>query len=214
MGKAKTPSFVTELPLKVGPAQERALLVRLDCARQVYNACLGESLKRLKLLRESKAYRAARWLSKGPKGSPQAEARSRAFRRARAAVGFREYDLHAYAAQFNHCWIGAHLDINTIQKLATRAFDAVDDYALGKHGKPRYRVMLIDNQQTCRECQRGIVADKTLKLFLYSQCQVKNLVPCPYHEQVITTGKYRIDVILELVFLKNRVHIALEKPLQ
>jgi putative transposase len=136
---AESSPFVTELSLKISSAQERALLVRLDCARQVYNACLGESLKRLKLLRESKAYRAARKLPKGPKGSPQAKTRERAFRRARAAVGFREYDLHTYAAQFNHCWIGEHLDINTIQKLATRAFSAVNEYALGKHGKPRFK---------------------------------------------------------------------------
>jgi hypothetical protein len=40
MGRAKTPSFVTEIPLLVSPAEERILLSRLEAARQVYNACL------------------------------------------------------------------------------------------------------------------------------------------------------------------------------
>ena len=139
MGRAKTPSFVTELPLQVSSAQERTLLVRLDAARQVYNACLGESLKRLDLLRQSKAYQATRKLPRGSKKSHQAKERTRAFGKANAAVGFREYDLHAYSAQFNHCWIGDHLDINTIQTLATRAFKAVQQYAFGRRGRPRFK---------------------------------------------------------------------------
>lgn len=139
MGKAKTPSFITEIPLQASLSQEKRLLARLEAARQVYNACLGESLKRLALLRQSKAYQAARKLPRGAKGSPQAKARTCAFRDANAAVGFREYDLHAYAGQFNHCWIGQHLDIHTIQKLATRAFKAVQQYAFGKRGRPRFK---------------------------------------------------------------------------
>jgi hypothetical protein len=51
MAKAKTPSFVSEYELRVGPGQASTLRVRMDAARQVYNACLGESLKRLGLLR-------------------------------------------------------------------------------------------------------------------------------------------------------------------
>jgi transposase len=139
MGKAKTPSFITEIPLQASPSHEKRLLARLEAARQVYNACLGESLKRLALLRQSKAYQAARKMPRGPKRSRRAKARTRAFRNANTAVAFREYDLHAYAGQFNHCWIGQHLDINTIQKLATRAFKAVQQYAFGKRGRPRFK---------------------------------------------------------------------------
>jgi putative transposase len=139
MGRAKTPSFVTELALRLDPSQERRLLARLEAARQVYNACLGESLKRLRLLRQSKAYRAARKMPRGPKGSKIAKARTKKFRQTKATVGFREYDLHAYAAQFNHCWLGEHLDIHVIQKLATRAFQAVQQYAFGKRGRPRFK---------------------------------------------------------------------------
>jgi putative transposase len=146
MPKAKTESFITELPLVVSPADEKRLLARLEAARQVYNACLGESLKRLGLLRQSKAQQAAKKMPRGRtgKGATQkqremAKTRAQAFRKANVAVGFREYDLHAYAKQFNHCWIGEHLDINTIQKLATRAFKAVQQYGFGKRGRPRFK---------------------------------------------------------------------------
>lgn len=130
--RSKTDSFILDLPLRVSPSQEKRLLARLEAGRQVYNACLGESLKRLALLRQSKAYQAALKTEKG-------EARTQAFRAADAAAGFREYDLHAYAAQFNRAWTGEHLDSNTIQKLATRAFQAVRQYAFGKHGRPRFK---------------------------------------------------------------------------
>lgn len=137
--KSKTPSFVTEIPLAVSPSQEVILLARLEAARQVYNACLGESLKRLARMRESKAYQATRKLPKGPKGSPEAKTRTQAFRAVREAHGFDEYPLHAYAVQFGHSWIGEHLDSLTIQAVATRAFKAVNEYALGKKGNPRFK---------------------------------------------------------------------------
>ena len=80
MAKVKTDSFIVEIPLVVAPAEEKRLLARLEAARQVYNACLGESLKCLALLRQSKAYRAAHRLAKDPKNLSQAKARACAFR--------------------------------------------------------------------------------------------------------------------------------------
>ena len=139
MGRTKTPSFITEIPLQVNATQEKALLVRLDAAHQVYNACLGESLKRLDLLRQSKAYQAACKLPRGKPKSKAGKARARAFRDANAAVGFREYDLHAYAKQFGYCWIGDHLDSHVVQTLASRAFKAVQQYAFGRRGRPRFK---------------------------------------------------------------------------
>jgi len=135
----KTASFVLELPLRVDSAQEKRLLARLEAARQVYNACLGESLQRLRLMRQSKQYQAAKKLPKGKQGTGRAKVRACAFREANAYFAFREYDLHAYAGQFNHSWLGDHLDINTIQKLATRAYKASQQYAFGRRGRPRFK---------------------------------------------------------------------------
>ena len=146
MPQAKTDSFIVEVPLAITSSEEKCLLARLEAARQVYNACLGESLKRLALLRQSKAYQVARKMPRGRTGrgatekqKRMAKARASVFREANAVIGFREYDLHAYAKRFNHCWLGEHLDINTIQKLATRAFKAVQQHSFGKRGRPRFK---------------------------------------------------------------------------
>lgn len=127
-----SPSFVTEVPLQVETWQAEKLQARLEVARQVYNACLGECLKRARRLRESRLYRAA-------KKTRERQARQDKFRAARQRVGFEEYALHAWAKQFTHSWIGEHLDSHVIQKLASRAFDGVDQYVYGQRGKPRFK---------------------------------------------------------------------------
>jgi putative transposase len=76
---------VCEVPLWVTPALERTLLARLEAARQVYNACLGQARRRVRLVRESKAYQHARTL---PRDDPARKAR---FREARAEGGCSEY---------------------------------------------------------------------------------------------------------------------------
>ena len=129
----RTPSFVCEVPLRVSRAQERMLLARLEAARQVYNACLGEARRRVRLVRESKAYQHARTL---PRDDP---ARKERFREARAQHGFSEYALHAYAQQFGHSWLGEHLDSLTIQTLATRAYRAANRLLVGKARRVRFK---------------------------------------------------------------------------
>lgn len=69
--RIETPSFILELPLETTLAQESAILVRLDAGRQMYNACLGEGLMRLDLLRQSKEYRRTVKLPKGKERSLQ-----------------------------------------------------------------------------------------------------------------------------------------------
>jgi len=76
-------SFTCEMPLKVTPADERELLIRLECARMVYNACLGESLRRLKQLHEARAYRDAQKLPKGMCGLGNREEACRGFPQSR-----------------------------------------------------------------------------------------------------------------------------------
>src|SRR5215469_9369644 len=102
----RTPSFVCEVPLRVRPAQERTLLARLEAARQVYNACLGEARKRVRLVRESKAFQHARTLYRD---DPVRKAR---FREARTQHAFSEYGLHAYAPRglLMRMWIGLSAD--------------------------------------------------------------------------------------------------------
>ena len=131
MPRASTPSFVCDLPLILAGDDERRLRIRLDCARHIYNAVLGESLKRLSLLRQSKAFQAARRL--------RGKERGHAFRALDVQFRLREYDLHTYATQFSRSWLGEHLDAHTIQAAASRAWNAMRLYQLGVRGRPRFK---------------------------------------------------------------------------
>lgn len=131
-GSERTPSFVCELPLRVAPAQGRILSARLEAARQVYNACLGEALRRARLLRERRAYRAARRLPKG-------EERKEVFRAVRRSVEFSDAALQRYAVRLRQQAFREHLDVHVAQKLASRAFAAANAWLLGKRGRPRFK---------------------------------------------------------------------------
>jgi hypothetical protein len=151
--KEKSPTFITEMPLVVTHAQEQVLLTRFEAARQLYNACLGECERRRKLLRESKQYQAARKMPKvaatkgkskknnkkdKKKRSSSNPARTKAFQVARAAVGYREYDIHSWEKKIQHHF-GDHIDANTGQKLASRAFQASKRVLFGKAKRVRFK---------------------------------------------------------------------------
>ena len=73
------------MPLRVTLPQEQTLQIRFDVARQVYNAWLGEALRRMRLYRQSQAYHQARKIPRS-----QGKERAAAFAAARLAVGFTE----------------------------------------------------------------------------------------------------------------------------
>src|SRR5260370_27261672 len=127
-----TPSFVCEVPLRVSRVQERILLARLEAARQVYNACLGEARQRVRLVRESKAFQRARTLPRDD------TARKTLFAQARALHAFSAYALHAYVQAIGHAWLGEHLDSLTLQKLASRAYGAANRLLLGTARRVRF----------------------------------------------------------------------------
>jgi transposase len=128
-----TPAFVFSLPLVVSPASEGVLLARLEAARQMYNALLGEAMRRVRLIRQSKDFNRARSLK------PNNPERKVLFKRARERYNFSEYALHSYSTSLRHSWIGDHLDSNTAQKLATRAYKAAEKVLFGKAKKVRFK---------------------------------------------------------------------------
>lgn len=148
MAKKTTPSFITEIPLKVTLAQESALNKRFEAARQVYNACLGEGLKRLDLMRQSKAWQAAR---KMPKGNPKSEDKIKKQQAKDRGKAFNEcwkdfdlqgkYSLQPFAQQFNRCWLGDHLGSQLIKAISSKAYVWVKEYASdSKRGRPKFKV--------------------------------------------------------------------------
>src|SRR6266508_6384489 len=131
--RAKSPSFIAEFPLETSAIDERALGVRLDAARQIYNAVLGECLRVLALMRESKDWQRARAMPRGTE-------RTALFRAVLQRFDFKSSMADRFGiACKNACWIGDHLSSNETQKVALRAFQAVEQHAFGKRGRPRFK---------------------------------------------------------------------------
>jgi len=119
--KAKSPSFVRELPLVANPHESRVLAVRFEAGRPLYNAVLGEALRRLDLMKESKAWQATRPMPSGAPRSVAQKARAAEFSLIAETMDFTDDDLQSYATHCkNACWIGDHLDAHTTARLAGR----------------------------------------------------------------------------------------------
>lgn len=126
-------SFVCEIPLRVTQASANVLNARFEAARQMYNALLGEGMRRLKLMRQSKEFSQARAISSTD--TLRHNERAALFKKARDTYEFSEYALSRYATNVRHSWLGEHLDAHTVQTLTKRAFNAVSRVAYGKAKK-------------------------------------------------------------------------------
>ena len=137
MPKKRTPSFITEIPLKVDSTQESELLSKFEAARQLYNACLGEAMTRMKLVRDSEAFKIAKKISKTNK-----KERIEAFSAARQAYRYSDFDLQTYATitASSSKWIAKIVDSNTQQTIAKRAFLASERVMFGRAKKVRFKV--------------------------------------------------------------------------
>lgn len=132
MPRPTTPSFVCEFEVQATSKDLRVLRSRREAGRQLYNAVLGEALRRLARMRRDPAFEQAKALPKG-------RLRSAAFGSLREQHGFREYDLHAQASLARTCWLRSHLDVHAAQKVATRAFQAAERWSFGALGRPRFK---------------------------------------------------------------------------
>lgn len=133
MKRSKTPSFVLELPLVVTPGQERILLARFEAGRRLYNAVLGEALRRQKLMRESRAWQKARSLK-------DKKERAATFRKCGREYGFTSESLSSFGSECkNAAGFRDRLGAHETQKIAERAFSAVEQYGFGVRGRPRFK---------------------------------------------------------------------------
>lgn len=97
--KAKTPSFICEIPLVVSPIQEKKLHSKFEVARHFYNQCLAEAKKRLALMQQSKHYHVIRSLPPSQKDEKRKQ-----FQQLLKTFHFQEFDLHSFSKQLriNH----------------------------------------------------------------------------------------------------------------
>jgi putative transposase len=154
------------------------LLSRLEAARQMYNACLGEGMRRVRLIRQSRDFNKARSLK------PNNPERKVLFKRARVRYDFSEYALHAYSTKLRHSWLSRHIDSNTAQKLATRAYKAVERVLFGQAKKVRFKGK---HQMDCLEGKSNKSGIKWKnEVVEWSGLQLKALIAC--NDPVILHG--------------------------
>lgn len=151
MARAKTPSFITEVPLAVTSQDESELLARFQAGRQLYNALLNEAMVRMRLVRESELFQHARKMGKGKE-------RNDAFQLAKQQARYTEFDIQAFATLTAKAavWIAGKVDSATQQKLATRAFHASEKVLFGRAKKVRFKVPNRFNSMEGKSNKQGI----------------------------------------------------------
>ncbi|MEK7487135.1 MAG: transposase [Planctomycetota bacterium] len=132
--KSKTPSFICEFRLAVSPKETKKLHSKFEVARQFYNQCLAEARTRYELMRQSKQIQAIRHLPKSQKEEKQNQ-----FSALKKQFQFEEYALHDFAKRLGHAYFGQHLDSHVLQKLASRAFSAVEKVWYRQAKKVRFK---------------------------------------------------------------------------
>ena len=134
MKRAKTPTFLLEVPLRVDWSQEHRLRAHLEAARCLYNTLLGEANTRLWRMRHDPA-----WSNACAIPRTHRQERTQAFSQVRKKHHFSEYDLHEYAKRARASWIADHIDSTMAQTLASRAYQAANRVCVGKAKRVRFR---------------------------------------------------------------------------
>jgi transposase len=132
--KQKTPTFLLELPLQIEAGQAKRLRAHLEAGRQLYNAVLSEGQKRLRRMKADPAWQATRAL---PRTRPLA--RRAAFSALRTQYGFSDYAFQDFAKELRVSWLAEHIDAVLAQRLATRAYQALNRVCVGKAKRVRFK---------------------------------------------------------------------------
>jgi hypothetical protein len=132
MARKSTPTYTIELPLNIPVWQQRRLEKKCKIARNVYNSCLGEALKRHKRVKADKEYRTLLH-------EPKSKERDKQLSDIRLAYGFSEYGLHDFVKTVQHKF-KENIGSFEAQKLATRAFQAVEKLHFRKAKKVHFKV--------------------------------------------------------------------------
>jgi len=123
MAKYKTSTYVLTLRLKYTTSDKSAIDKYFELSRRLYNAILGETLKRFNLMRESKQYQQAR------KETDKILKRE-LFRETEIKYGFRQYDISKFATKLminEYRGLKGHIK----DTLVKRAYNAVDKMRFG-----------------------------------------------------------------------------------
>jgi len=126
--KKRTPSFIYELRLLPDEWQKDIINHKINTGRQIYNACLGEALKRLNLIRESVLYKKTLkeyQLAKKNKDELLKKVLQEIFSELAKSFKLTNSDIESFAIKFRHSQFDNFTDAHSTQKIATRVFQAV-----------------------------------------------------------------------------------------
>lgn len=131
MARKQTPTYTIEFPLNIPVWQQHRLEKKFKIARHVYNSCLGEALKRHKRVKADQEYRTLL-------REPKSKERDKQLSDIRLAYGFSEYGLHDFVKSVQRKF-KENIGSFEAQKLATRAFQAVEKLHFGKARKVHFK---------------------------------------------------------------------------
>jgi putative transposase len=131
------PTHVRSWPLRPDAAQCRQVGIRFFTGVRVYNAVLGEFIRRGGAVKADPAWQAARELPL--RSADERQRRGAAFRAVEAAHGFTVDAAQSFASSLRKSWVREHLPAQETQDLGARAFDAVRQWHVGVKGKPRFK---------------------------------------------------------------------------
>jgi hypothetical protein len=105
----------------------------MEAGRRLYNSTLDESLRRHGLLKQSKAWQATRAIK-------DKKERSAEFKRLSKEAGFTPAAIITFARNCkNEAGWKDRLGSNVTQRIAEQVFGAMQQYAFGKRGRPRFK---------------------------------------------------------------------------
>jgi hypothetical protein len=112
---------------------------RFEAGRRVYNACLGEAIRRCQKVRSDPAFELAKAMPKGRPKSQASSARNRAFHAVADAHGFAEDSMMTFASGLRNGWVRDQVPSQEAQILGRRAFQVTKRWNLGLGGRPRFK---------------------------------------------------------------------------
>lgn len=147
MPRAKLPSFVLELPVVTDSKAVKELNARFNAGMRLYNACLNEAQKRLKLSTSHPMWEVAKSMPKTVPGKKKGDRianpdRQDLFNAIHAETGWNAFGMNSFANSTANAskWIADKVDSNTQQKLGSRAFKATEKLLYGNARSLRFKV--------------------------------------------------------------------------
>jgi len=194
-------NFVLTLPLKTENFQEDVLDKNFEKCRRIYNACINELHKRYNHMKESKEYQ--------KNGKYNGKDRNKIFNELNKKYNLTEYSLHNFVKPMGKYY---NIDAMTVQKIATKAFNAFQGLIFHKANKIKYKAYGELNSIEGKTNKQGIRFRDNIILFaglkipviigkndIYAHMALRNKVKYCRIKREMIKGKYHyyVQLILE-----------------